>query len=179
MGFLSQLWLPIVVSAVVVWIVSAVTHMVLPFHKADFGRLPDEDKLMGTIDGVNSGNYVFPYCEGGNMKNPEYLAKLEKGPSGTITIYPGPVNMGQNLILTLLFYVVVGVFVAYFGAHSHSATAGFMTKMKVCTVGAFACHGLAWFPFAIWYRSIKLWSNLFDSVLFSLITGLVFAMLWK
>ncbi len=58
-----QLWLPILLSAVIVFVASSLIHMVLPFHKNDYRKLPDEDKVMDTLRsaGVTPGpTYHFP-----------------------------------------------------------------------------------------------------------------------
>ena len=45
MAFVAQLWLPILVSAVLVFVLSAAAHMVLPWHKGEWGRIADQDKV--------------------------------------------------------------------------------------------------------------------------------------
>src|SRR5262245_45540821 len=97
---LAQLWLPILVSAVVVFLASSVVHMVLPHHKKDYGGLPNEDKVLEALraQGVSPGNYMFPKC--GSMKDmqaPEMQEKLRRGPVGTMVVLPG-VNIGKNLM---------------------------------------------------------------------------------
>ena len=41
----TQLLLPILLSAVLVFVVSAIIHMFTPWHAGDFAKLPDEDKV--------------------------------------------------------------------------------------------------------------------------------------
>lgn len=41
---LSALWLPILLSAVIVFVASSIIHMAIPIHKNDYRQLPDEDK---------------------------------------------------------------------------------------------------------------------------------------
>jgi len=36
------LWLPILLSAVIVFVVSSILHMVLPYHRSDFSKIPKE-----------------------------------------------------------------------------------------------------------------------------------------
>lgn len=43
---LTALWLPILLAAVIVFFASFTMHMVLPYHKSDYQKLPDEDKLL-------------------------------------------------------------------------------------------------------------------------------------
>ena len=42
---LIALWLPILVSAVIVFFASFIMHMVLGYHKSDYRKLPDEDRV--------------------------------------------------------------------------------------------------------------------------------------
>ena len=46
---LFALWLPILLSAVFVFIVSSVIHMVSPWHKSDYPKLESEDKMMEVL----------------------------------------------------------------------------------------------------------------------------------
>lgn len=178
MEFLSQLWMPIVVSAVFVWITSFFTHMVFPHHKKDFGKLPNEEQVMDSLKTVPPGNYMFPYSTQKEMNTPEMKAKMEKGPLGTMTVWNGPVNMGQNLIQTLLFYILVGVFVAYVGWHSLHGDHPYLAKFRICGTVAFCAHGLGWMSFAIWFKNIKVLPNLFDAILYALVTAGTFGWLW-
>ncbi len=42
----TALWLPIVLSAVIVFFASFVIHMVLKYHWGDWTKLPSEEALM-------------------------------------------------------------------------------------------------------------------------------------
>ena len=59
---ISSLWMPIVLSAVGVFVVSSISHMVLKLHKNDYAKLPDEDAVRAAMRsaGVRPGNYRFP-----------------------------------------------------------------------------------------------------------------------
>ena len=46
---LTALWLPILLSAVVVFFASFIMHMVLAYHKSDYRKLPDEDRVTDAI----------------------------------------------------------------------------------------------------------------------------------
>lgn len=63
---IMSLWLPILVSAVFVFIASSVIHMVFTYHSKDFRKLPDEDKVMDVLRGFNipPGEYVLPFAGG-------------------------------------------------------------------------------------------------------------------
>lgn len=46
---LAALWLPILLSAVIVFVASSIMHMLLPYHRSDYHRLPDEDKVVAGL----------------------------------------------------------------------------------------------------------------------------------
>ena len=62
---LSSLWLPILLSAVLVFIASSVIHMVLGYHKNDVKKVPDEDAVQDAFRrlGITPGDYAVP-CAG-------------------------------------------------------------------------------------------------------------------
>ena len=57
---LTSLWLPILLSAVIVFVASSIMHMLLPYHRSDYSQLPDEDKVLTALRGValKRGLYV-------------------------------------------------------------------------------------------------------------------------
>src|SRR5438876_820218 len=115
---LGDLWLPILVSAVFVFIASSVIHMVLPLHKSDFQGLPNEEKVLEALraNGVRGGEYMFPKCNSmKDMKSPEMLEKWRKGPVGTMTVLDGMPNIGKNLVQWFLYSIFVGVCAGYVG----------------------------------------------------------------
>ncbi len=178
MDFLSHLWMPIVVSAVLVWFASFLMHMVLPHHKGEFKGLPDEPKALAALEGVQPGQYMFPWGSMADMKNPEFIAKQEKGPCGHMTIWAGRVNMGKNMMLSLLFYLVVSVFVAYLSSHAIPAPEPFMKILQIAGCAAFMAYGLGMIPHMIWFQVKGFWSYLFDNLVYALITGAVFGWMW-
>ena len=60
---IGALWLPILLSAVAVWVASAVIWMVMPHHKSDFRKLPDEDAALRALtpQRLVPGQYSIPY----------------------------------------------------------------------------------------------------------------------
>ena len=67
---IMSLWLPIVVSAVLVFFASFVIHMVLGYHRADYKRLADENGVMDALRKFNiaPGDYLTPCA--GSAKDP-------------------------------------------------------------------------------------------------------------
>lgn len=184
MTALSSLWLPIVVSAVLVFIASSVLHMLTPWHKTDFSKLPDEDR---TRDGLRAlaippGDYMTP-CPSSpqEMKSPEFKAKLEQGPRIVMTVMPnGPVSMGKNLVQWFIYCVVVGLFAAYLVGRTTPHGAPYMHVFQLTAVTAFVGYSLALWPASIWYQ--RAWTTTIkstvDGAIYALITAGVFGWLW-
>src|SRR5438094_7090540 len=109
---LSALWLPILLSSVLVFVLSSVIHTVLPWHKSDYPKLPNEDRVMDALRplAIPPGDYMMPRPSSRQeMRSPEFGEKMNKGPVMVLTIMPnGPTRMGRNLILWVLYSAVVG-----------------------------------------------------------------------
>src|SRR5512134_920338 len=112
-----SLALPILLSAVFVFIASSIIHMVLPIHRNDFRNVPDEDNVMEALRRfkIAPGDYLLPCPQSpAAMKDPKFLAKRDKGPVVIMTVIPGgPPAMGTSLLLWFLYSVLVSVFAAY------------------------------------------------------------------
>src|SRR5574341_674035 len=108
---IMSLWLPIVLSAAFVFIASSIIHMFLPFHKNDFLKMPDEDRVMDALRQFNipPGEYLVPRASGmQEMRSPEFTEKLKKGPAFMMTVWPGgSTSMTNSLVLWFLYSIVV------------------------------------------------------------------------
>lgn len=181
---LAALWLPIVLSAVAVFILSSIIHMVLRYHNTDFSKVPAEEGVMDAMRGFNipPGDYVMPHASDmKEMGSPEYLAKQKQGPVAFMTVLPsGPSSMGQSLIQWFLYSLLVGVFVAYISRMTIPAGADYLLVHRVTGAVAFCAYGLAHLSNSIWYK--KKWSgtlkNLLDGLIYGLVTGGIFGWLW-
>jgi len=179
MEFLSELWLPIVLSSVFVWIASAIIHMVMPWHKSEWKGLPNEERVLEAISGAPAGNYMFPFCTMAEMKEPAFIEKQNRGPNGTVVIWPGAVNMGQNLLLTIIAYLVIGVFIAYVSWHAFMGRSPeYLDVFRIAGTCAFMAHGLALIPHMIWFRGMRLWTVMLDAIIYAFLTAGVFGWLW-
>src|SRR5256885_13696917 len=88
---LASLWLAILLSAVFVFIVSSIMHMFLPYHKSDYRKLPDEEKILDALRtaGVTTRpGYHFPHHTMKDMKAPEGQEKIKRGPIRLPQIFP-------------------------------------------------------------------------------------------
>jgi hypothetical protein len=181
---LLDLWLPILLSAVFVFIASSVLHMVIPIHKGDYGQLPNEDELLAAMrdKGVKPGSYMFPFaCSMKEMASDEMLAKMNQGPMGFMTVNPnGPPAMGKSLAQWFVFSIVLSVFVAYIGTLALPAGTDYMRVFRVTGTIAVLGYGVSSVPDSIWKGvSWKVTAKfLFDGAVYGLVTAGAFGWLW-
>ncbi|HYE61335.1 MAG TPA: hypothetical protein VD997_05010 [Phycisphaerales bacterium] len=177
---LTSLWLPIVASAAGVWITSAVAWMAIGHHQKDTIGLPNEDALLEHLRSIPPGSYSFPHP--GDRKNcntPEFKAKWEKGPSGTLNVW-GPFSMGKNMVLTLLVYLVISFLIAYVATLAIQPGHTRMDVFRIIgTIGVLA-YTFSRLPNDIWFKTSNraIVTNLIDGIAFGLVTGAIFAALW-
>ncbi len=183
MHFIATLWLPIILSAVFVFIVSSVIHMLLGYHAADLQKLPDEDGTMDTLRALNipPGYYVMPKAS--SMKefsSEEHKAKMQKGPVMFMTVRKPVMGMGKSLVQWFIYSIVVGIFAAYIGAHTLGPDAHYLAVFRIVGCAAFMGYSLALFQDAIWgSRSWRAtWTSAFDGLVFALVTAGTFGWLW-
>src|ERR1700686_3797937 len=150
---LSALWLPIVLSAVIVFVASSIMHMVLPYHKSDYQKPPGEDKIPPVLlpAGRKRGLYVFPFTTHKDMKSPAIIEKYNQGPVGIMTIVPnGPPVMPKFLGLWLGYCLLVGLVVAYLAVHTMPPGERHRHVFGVVGIGAFLAYGLGNISNSIW-----------------------------
>lgn len=179
---LAALWLPILLSAIVVFLASSVIHMMLTYHRSDFRRMPAEDQAMAALASVPPGDYVMPYAATpAEMKAPEYLEKRNRGPIAVLTVLPaGPPSMGKNLAQWFVFSIIVSIFAAYIAGRALPPAADYLGVFRFTGATAFVGYGLGNLPNSIWYG--RAWGatfrNLFDALVYALLTAGVFGWLW-
>lgn len=181
---LSALWLPILLSAVFVFVASSIVHMLLPFHKGDMKKVPDEDAFQDAFRrmGIAPGDYVVP-CPGSSqdLKSPAFIEKIRKGPSVFMTVIGGrEPAMGRNLALWFLYSVVVSIFAGYIASRALAPGAHYPEVFRFAGTTAFACYGMSLPQSSIWYN--RNWGTtvrlLVDGLLYGLLTGGTFGWLW-
>lgn len=179
-----SLWLPILLSAVIVFLVSSLIHMVLGYHRTDFRKVPSEDQVMDALRefGIPPGDYVIPHAGSSKeMGSPEFIEKATKGPVAFMTVYPsGPPAMGKNLVQWFVYCVVVGIFAAYIGGRAVGPGADYLEVFRFTGCTAFVGYALALWQNSIWYR--RAWSttlkSTFDGLIYGLLTAGTFGWLW-
>jgi hypothetical protein len=184
MSILAALWQPIVLSAVLVFILSAIIHMVLKYHNSDYKRLPNEDAVRAALRSGNSspGQYIFPHADDmKQMGSPEMQQKFIEGPVGVLYLKrPGPPTMGPALAQWFLFNLWVSLLVAYVAARTIPPGTEYLDVF--CTVGVvtFLAYAAGVLPASIWMG--KPWAvtakEMFDGLLYALVTAGTFGWLW-
>lgn len=179
----AAIWLPTLVAAVAVFIVSSIIHMVIRWHQHDESKLPSEDAVAEALRGLPPGEYRFPYAASmEEMKSPAFQEKAARGPMGRIGIYGGDLSAGfRNALILWFLYSIVAGFIA---GHVAYAALGTNTDghdiFHTVALTAFAGYGLALVQQSIW--GTKQWGptikSLVDALLYAIVTGLVFVWLW-
>ena len=179
-----SLWLPILLSAALVFIASSILHMVLPFHRSDHRKLPDEEGAMDALRkfGIPPGDYLFPRAGSPKeMKEPAFREKWSRGPVGLMTVMEsGPPAMGRSLALWFVYCAVVGVFAAYVAGRALAPGARYPAVFRFAGVTAFVGYGLALWQNTIWYK--RAWrttlKSTVDGLVYGLLTAGTFGWLW-
>lgn len=181
---LDALWLPILLSSVIVFVASSVIHMVLPWHKSDYSKIPDEDRFMDVLRplAVPPGDYFVPHpSDAQEVRSPEFAEKMRKGPVLVLTVLPnGPIQMGKNLGLWFLYSIVVGLFAAYVAGRALPAGTAYLRVFQLVGAIAFVGYSVALWQFSIWYG--RAWSTTIkatvDGLIYALLTAGAFGWLW-
>jgi hypothetical protein len=178
---LTSLWLPILLSAVLVFIVSSIIHMLLGYHANDYGPLPDEEAARAVLR-VPPGEYMIPHATGmAALKDPDYVRRTTEGPVALITIGPsGEWNMPRTLGLWFVYCVVVSIFAAYITGRALGPGESYLAVFRFASATAFFAYAVALWQGVIWYhRSVTTTlKNTFDGLIYALVTGGVFGWLW-
>ena len=181
---LTQLWIPILLSAVLVFAASSLIHMVLKWHNPDYRKLANEDDVRAAIRSSSPapGQYMFPHCiDPKEMSKPEMQQKFKEGPLGFLMLRPaGTPSMGTPLALWFVLTLIVAAAAAYLASRTVPFGASFLAVCRVVgvvTFLAYACGGLTQ---AIWMG--KPWNSaakeVLDAFIYGLVSALAFGWLW-
>jgi hypothetical protein len=179
----GSLWIPVLVSAIAVFVASSLLHMFLKYHSADHRKLPNEEAVRDALGKANlePGMYFTPYCTHAQMKDPAVLAQFEKGPVAIITSYPkGTPMLPKHLALWFGLCFLVSFSTAYVARHTLNYGAPGMLVLQVTGTVAFVAYNYGQISDSIWKG--QPWANtlrhLLDGAIYAVITGLVFKVLW-
>jgi hypothetical protein len=181
---LAALWLPMLLSAVIVFVASSVIHMVLPWHKNDYPKVPNEEGVRAALRplAIPPGDYMVPRpASREEMRDPKFVEKINQGPNLILTVLPsGPWSMGRNLALWFLYSLIVSLFAAYIASRALPRGAGYMQVFRFAGTTAFLGYSAALWQMSIWYR--RAWSTTakatVDGLIYALLTAGTFGWLW-
>lgn len=181
---LTALWLPLLLSAVIVFVASSVIHMLSPWHRSDYPKLPNEEGLRAALRplAIPPGDYMVPRPESrAELRDPKFLAKVNEGPNVVLTVMPpGPFSMGRNLAQWFVYVVVVNLFAAYVASRALGPGADYPDVFRFVGTTAFVGYSAALWQMSIWYR--RAWSTTvkatIDGLIYALLAAGTFGWLW-
>lgn len=182
MEFLFDLWLPILIIAVVLFFASFAAWMLLPHHFGDRKKLANEREFMEAFKSLNipAGNYMFPYCDSKKEQgSKEFQEKYAAGPRGCLDVYDMP-NMGLNMGLTVVFFLITTAIIGYI-THVVCPPGGpevsFMRVFRVAGTIGILTHASSGVLNNIWFKRRSI-TDVIDGVVYGLLIGLIFASMW-
>ena len=180
---LSALWLPILLSAVFVFVASSLIHMVSPWHKTDYPKMANEAEVMDALRplGIPPGDYFFPRpASRDDMKSPAFAEKITRGPVAMLTVMPGGMSMGRNLSLWFVYLVVMSVFSAYVAGRALPPGVPYLRVFQLAGATAFIGYSAALWQMSIWYH--RAWTTTIkstvDGLIYAMLTAGTFGWLW-
>ena len=179
-----SLWLPILLSAVFVFIVSSIIHMVLTWwHRNDYRQLPSENEVLEALRplSIPPGEYFMPWLDNPKDREKEdYKRKLERGPVGMLTVIPADYQLGKKLVSWFLYCLAIGLFSAYLTGRALGPGANYLEVFRFVGTVSFGAYSLALLQNSIWYG--RSWSSTLKSVVdgfvFATVTAGTFGWLW-
>ena len=181
---ISELWLAILLAGVLCWVASALIHMLIKYHNADYKKLSNEREVSDALRGGSPtpALYTMPFCADMKEMGDEAMqTKFADGPVAMITVMPnGMPAMGKLLGQQILFFIVGSVLIAYLASLSLLAGADSMLVFRQVFVASFLTYGWAQIPYSIWMG--QPWSNclryLIDALIYAVVTASTFTLFW-
>lgn len=180
---LTDLWLPIVVSAAIVFLASFVLWALSPHHRADMGALKNEGPMLAALKetGAKPGMYYVPGCgDKERMKSEEFKQSWKNGPWAFLIVPGSAPNFAKNLLMCFVEFLLVSVCVAYLAKMVFAQGADYMEVFRF--TGAAAVLGYAFG--AIGHDAFQMKPMrytlfcMIDGVIYALLTAGTFAWLW-
>ncbi len=181
---LYALWLPVLISAVIVFVTSAIIHTVLPWHKGDYATVPNETQVSAALRpfAIPPGDYIIPRpATREGFKSPEFEARIREGPNLIVTVLPNAAwSMTRGLGLWFVYCLLVSVLCAI--AVAVAVPTGYIhgTVFHAALVAAFLGYCVALWQMSIWWR--RSWAitakATVDGLIYALLTAGTFVWLW-
>ncbi len=182
-GILS-LWLPTLLSAIVVFMAGFVLHMVLPHHHTDFAKIGDEERFSVELrtHGLSIGQYAFPFAASPiDLKDPAYQERVLEGPVGTVTIWPNEVQPSTSQLAKHFVHVfLITLFAAYLCGAVLPEGTSYLKVFQIAGTSAFLGYAGSLMGESIWYHRTwsMTWKYVLDAVVYACLTAGIFGWLW-
>lgn len=181
---LSELWLAILLAGLLCWVASALIHMLIKYHNADYKKLPNEEAVSSALadQSPKPALYTLPHCIDMKAMGEEPMQKkFNDGPVAMIAIMPnGMPPMGKLLSQQILFFILGSFLIGYLASISIATNADFMMVFRQVFIASFLTYGWAQIPYSIWMG--QPWANcvrfLIDALIYAVVTASTFSMLW-
>ena len=179
-----DLWMPILLAGVLVFLVSSVIHMAPLWHRSDYPKIPGQEQVMEALRplAIPPGDYMVPRADSTeHFRSAAFKAELERGPVMIVTVWPnGMQSMARSFGGWFVYCSVIGVFAAYVSGTALPVGAGYVQVFRLVGVTAFIGYVLALWQMSIWYR--RAWTATInatiDGLIYALLTAGVFGWLW-
>ena len=179
---ITELWLPVLLSGVAVFFLSFVMWMVLPHHRKDWAKVPDEEGVKSALGDIPSGQYMFPHCgTPEQMKDPEWIQKRDAGPTGMLIVLPrGPMNMGASMLKSFVFNLIICILVAYIASITLPRGCPDGTVLRVTATAAWLGFAGAHGWYLIWWShsASSIFKAVFDGLVYAVAVGVLFMVFW-
>jgi hypothetical protein len=180
----AHLWLPILLSAIGVFIASSILHMLLKFwHGSDYAAFSNEDEVRAAIrhGSPTPGIYALPHCTMESMKTPEGKEKFATGPVGLVILRAnGMPAIGGFLALWFVYSLVVSYLCAMLAGMTLTVDTDLHRVFHVVALAAFLAYALRSVPAGIWeghpWKAVA--KDVVDGLIYAIVTAAVFAWLW-
>lgn len=182
MSQLFQLWLPIIATAIFVFIASSLIHMVFKWHNADYKKLSNEDDVRTALraGALPPGQYVMPHCmDMKEMQSDTMLQKYREGPIGFLTIKESGVpKMGAALSQWFVLNIVIAAVAASLALQAFGLKGDVHHFAQLVGILSFLAYGCGGVQAAIWMG--KPWGSaakdLLDALIYAMVSAMAF--LW-
>jgi hypothetical protein len=177
-----QVWLPILGSAIGVFVASSLVHMVLKCHNSDYRKLSNEDEARALLRPATPGMYFVPHCaDMKELQKPENIQKFVEGPVAMITIRPsGKPSMGKPLMQWFLLNLFVSVIAGYVATKMVVPGASFLAVCRPISTITFMSYAAGSLSAGIWtgrsWPSVM--KELGDAAIYAAVAACIFAWLW-
>lgn len=180
---LTALWLPILLSAVIVFVASSIIHMAPLWHRNDYPRLDNQDSIMDALRAfkIPPGTWFMPRSRDmKEMRTPEFKEKMKRGPVVMMNIFPGEISMARNMSLWFVHILIVSLFSAYITSRALGPGTPYIQVFRFAGATAFIGYAVALWQLVIWYnRSVSMTiKETIDGLIYALLTAGVFGWLW-